>query len=240
VTRAHGNGLAGKIAVVTGGASGIGAAVVARLREENAKVAVIDVRRPPADDLFLECDVGDPRAVHAAVQRAAEILGSPTLGVHCAGIARDAVLWKIAEDDWNAVLSVNLTGAWALVSALTPHVRAAGEGSVVLVGSINGARGKIGQAAYAASKAGVVGLAKTAARELGRFGARVNVVAPGFVDTPMTASLPAEFRAKALAESVLGRAASVDDVAAPIVFLLSSAARHVTGHVLVVDGGQDM
>jgi NAD(P)-dependent dehydrogenase (short-subunit alcohol dehydrogenase family) len=150
------------------------------------------------------------------------------------------MLWKLHVEDWNAVLRVNLSGAWFLLRAMVPHMRAAGDGSVVLVGSINGARGKIGQSAYAASKAGVVGLAKSAARELGHFGVRVNVVAPGFVETPMTAPLADEFRAKAIAETSLGRVAHPDDVVGAILFLLSQSARHVTGHVLNVDGGQDM
>jgi NAD(P)-dependent dehydrogenase (short-subunit alcohol dehydrogenase family) len=137
---------------------------------------------------------------------------------------------------------VNLTGGWHLIRALLPHQRAAAPagGSVVLVGSINGRRGKVGQSAYAASKAGLVGLAKTAARELGRFGVRVNVVAPGFIDTPMTAVLAAEWRDKAIAETVLGRVGAPEDIAAAAAFLLSEDARHVTGQVLPVDGGQDI
>jgi len=237
---AHTTGLAGRVAVVTGGSSGIGAALVSRLRAHEVKVAVLDVRPAPYSDLSLEVDAGDAEAVHAAVQKAAFELGPPTLAVHCAGVTRDAVLWKLAPKDWDTVLRVNLSGAWYLLRALVPHLRAAGDGSVVFVGSINGARGKAGQAAYTASKAGVVGLAKTAARELGRYGVRVNVVAPGFVDTPMTAALSEEWRARAVAETALGRVATADDVAASIVFLLSHASRHVTGHVLNVDGGQDI
>lgn len=237
---AHTTGLAGRVAVVTGSASGIGAALVSRLRAHDVKVAGLDVKPSPFADLSLIVDAGDAEAVHEAVQKAAFELGPPTLGVHSAGITRDGMLWKMHVQDWDAVLRVNLSGAWYLLRALVPHLRAAGDGSVVLIGSINGARGKIGQSAYAASKAGVVGLAKTAARELGRFGVRVNVVAPGFVETPMTAPLAGQWRDKAIAETVLGRVAHVDDVVAAAVFLLSQGARHVTGHVLNVDGGQDM
>jgi NAD(P)-dependent dehydrogenase (short-subunit alcohol dehydrogenase family) len=237
---AHTTGLAGRVAIVTGGASGIGAALVSRLRAHDVKVATFDVRPAPFADLALEVDCGDFESVHAAVQKVAFELGPPTLAVHCAGITRDSMLWKLHVEDWDSVLRVNLSGSWFLLKALVPHLRAAGDGSVVLVGSINGARGKIGQAAYAASKAGVVGLAKTAARELGKFGVRVNVVAPGFVETPMTAPLAEEFRAKAISETSLGRVALPEDVVGPVVFLLSQAARHVTGHVLNVDGGQDM
>jgi acetoacetyl-CoA reductase/3-oxoacyl-[acyl-carrier protein] reductase len=172
--------------------------------------------------------------------RIAEELGPPLLGVHSAGVTRDAVLWKLPPSDWDLVLRVNLTGAFHLLRALAPFLREAGHGSVVLVGSINGLRGKAGQAAYAASKAGLVGLAKTSARELGARGVRVNVVAPGLADTPMIASLAPEWRDRARGESALGRIAAPEDVASAIVFLLSDAARHVTGQVLNVDGGQAM
>ncbi len=234
------DGLAGRVALVTGAASGIGAAVVRALAACDVRVAGVDLRHADGCAASVVADVGDADGVARAVDEVVERLGPPTLAVHAAGIARDAVHWKLPLDDWDAVLRVNLTGAFLLLRAVTPHVRTAGRGSVVLVGSINGRRGKFGQAAYAASKAGLVGLARTAAREVGRFGGRVNVVAPGMVDTPMTRDLPEEFRAKAAAESVLGRIATADEIAACVRFLLSDDARHVTGQVLAVDGGQDM
>jgi len=233
---------AGKVAVVTGAASGIGTAVARALELRGARVAGFDLAAAPLDavDLAIGVDVSDPDAVQRAVKRVADELGPPTLGVHSAGITRDGVLWKLAPEDFDAVLRVNLSGGFHLLRSLTPHIRAEGGGSVVLISSINGTRGKFGQSAYTASKAGLHGLAKTAARELGRFGGRVNVIAPGMVETPMTAGLAPEWRQRAVDETALGRIAAPADVAEPVVFLLSTAARHVTGQVLHVDGGQCM
>lgn len=231
-------GLSGQVAVVTGAASGIGAAVAAELTAAGVRVASLDVAPAAGCALSCTCDVSSEAAVEAAFALVTKELGAPRLAVHCAGITRDALLWKQSLADWEQVLRVNLTGGFLLVRAMFPHIRAAGAGSIVLVGSINGTRGKAGQGAYAASKAGLVGLAKTAAREIGRFGGRVNVVAPGMVDTPMTRALAPEWREKAAAEAVLGHIGEPADVARVISFLLSPAARHVTGQLLNVDGGQ--
>jgi acetoacetyl-CoA reductase/3-oxoacyl-[acyl-carrier protein] reductase len=227
-----------RVAIVTGAASGIGHAVARELQSRGVRVGGIDVQSASGCDACVQADVGDEDALRAAVADIAERLGPPTLAVHSAGIARDAMHWKLSLDDWNAVLRVNLTGAFLLLREITPHLRGHGGGALVFVSSINGKRGKIGQAAYAASKAGLVGLAKTAAREIGRFGGRVNVVSPGMVDTPMTAGLADEWRERAAAESVLGRIATPEEVAAVVRFLLSGHARHVTGQDLSVDGGQ--
>jgi acetoacetyl-CoA reductase/3-oxoacyl-[acyl-carrier protein] reductase len=144
----------------------------------------------------------------------------------------------MTDADWAEVLRVNLDSAFRLLRFAAVRMRAQKGGAVVLVGSINGERGKAGQANYAASKAGVIALARCAARELGRHGARVNVVNPGLIDTAMTAQLPADVRARAVDESALGRAGQPRDVAAAILFLCSAASAHVTGQVLRVDGGQ--
>ena len=232
--------LAGQVALVTGSASGIGAAVVDAFRAAGAEVASLDVNPRPerAGVLDLTVDVTDSIQVQDAVTTARDSLGRIDALVHCAGITRDAVHWKLDLENWNEVLDVNLTGSFLLLKSVIPVMRAQQGGSVVLLSSINGMRGKFGQANYSASKAGVIALARTAALEAGAFGIRVNAVAPGLVHTPMTEQLPAEVRQQALDRIPLGRAAEPDDVAGPILFLCSPLARHITGTVLRVDGGQ--
>lgn len=227
--------LAGQVAVVAGGAGAIGAAIAEHLTAAGARVFVLDVRSGPAETL--ECDVTNSAAVAEAIGAIDADAGRIDVVVHCAGITRDARLWKLTDDDWRAVMSANLDSAFYLLRATTPMLRRAG-GSVVMVSSINGERGKVGQAAYAASKAGMNALARTAARELGHFGVRVNVVAPGWVTTPMTSGLPAEVKARAQEESVLGRLGEPPDVARVVTFLSGALAAHITGQVIRVDGGQ--
>lgn len=207
-----------------------------------AGARVVSLDRPdrpaPGGALSRACDLTLSGDVQAAVDEAARAHGRIDVVVHCAGIARDARLRKLSDDDWRAVLAVNLDSAFYLLRAALPVMRAGGGGSAVLVSSINGQRGKAGQANYAASKAGLEALARTAAREAGSFGVRVNAVAPGWIDTPLTAGLSGELRRRALDESALGRLGTPDDVAGAVLFLCSDLARHVTGQVLRVDGGQ--
>ncbi|MCA8912394.1 MAG: SDR family oxidoreductase, partial [Planctomycetes bacterium] len=151
---------------------------------------------------------------------------------------RDGVVWKLSDEDWRSVIDVNLTGAFHLLRESVPLMRALGRGNIVNIASINGERGKFGQANYSASKAGLIGLTKSAARDCGRFGIRVNAVAPGLVDTEMTRVLPAEVRQRAVNESVLGRISSPLDVANCVMFLASAMAQQITGQVIRVDGGQ--
>ena len=232
--------LTGSTALVAGGSGGIGAAICAALQDAGASVAVADLpgRTAPPGVELLEADLADPRAASATVGTLLARHARLDVLVHCAGITRDAVIWKMDDEAWSDVLRVNLDSAFRLLRAAIPAMRAAGGGSIVLVSSINGERGKAGQANYAASKAGLNALARTAARECGRFGIRVNAVAPGFVETPMTAGLTAEVRERARAETVLGRLGAPEDVAAAVLFLASPMAAHVTGQVLRVDGGQ--
>jgi 3-oxoacyl-[acyl-carrier protein] reductase len=158
--------------------------------------------------------------------------------VGCAGLFRAGVLWKLTPEEWRSVLSVNLDGSYHFLRAVVPHLRETGGGSVVLTSAVNGERGSFGQANYAASNAGVIGLAKTAAKELGRFAVRVNVVAPGYIATPMTEAVSREIEEATVKETALGRIGDPKDVAGAILFLCSELASYVTGHVLRVDGGQ--
>lgn len=234
-----GGRLDGLVAVVAGGAGAIGAAIAHRLLQAGARVYALDVRR--GDDApgvtAVECELTASAQVTAAISRIDAEAGRIDILVHSAGVTRDARLWKLTDDDWRAVISTNLDSAFYLLRAATPMLRRAG-GSVVFVSSINGERGKVGQAAYAASKGGMNALAKTAARELGHFGIRVNVVAPGWITTPMTAKLPDEVRERAREDSALGRLGEPDDVGRVACFLAGPLASHITGQVVRVDGGQ--
>ncbi len=232
--------LVGRCALVTGAGGAIGAAVTSRLLTAGAAVHGLDREAcpPPAGAQHLPCDLRDPAAIRAALAATrADGVRFDTF-VHCAGITRDGVLWKLDATAWAEVIAVNLTSAFHLLAALAPDLRASGGGAVVLIASINGERGKFGQANYAASKAGLIGLAKSAAREFGRSAVRVNVVSPGWIETPMTADLPADARTTALAECALPRLGTAEDVAGVVHFLCSSLSAHVTGQVLRVDGGQ--
>lgn len=232
---------AGRHALVIGGSGGIGLAVVEAFSRAGAETTCIDLQAPPAtgpQTRYLEADVSDSAAVEAAIKSAVGPEGALDYVVYCAGITRDRVLWKLSDADWAQVLGVNLTGAFHVLRAVTPHLRARGGGAVVLVASINGERGKRGQANYAASKGGLIALGRTAARELGHFGVRVNMISPGLIMTPMTSALPEAALAKARAEAVLNRPGRPEDVANAALFLSSDLSAHITGQVLRVDGGQ--
>jgi len=243
--------LDGRVAVVAGAAGAIGASIARRLIEAGARVYGLDRPGRQAADApqssehsagrqptAIECDLTMDGEVQAAIAHVDREAGRLDIVVHAAGITRDARLWKLAPADWDAVLAANLTSAFLLLRAAVPVMRRTGGGSIVLVSSINGERGKIGQSAYAASKAGMNALARTSARELGGFNIRVNAVAPGWIDTPMTTGLPDDVRTRAVEESPLRRLGRPDDVARVVLFLASGLGHHVTGQVLRVDGGQ--
>jgi len=225
--------------LVTGAAGGIGAAAARALAAAGATVYGLDLEPGPGERArFIRADVTKAEEVTSAVERVVAETGRLDAVVAAAGILRDRVLWKMPLEDWRKVLAVNLDGSFHVLRAAVPAMReAGGGGSVVLVASINGERGKFGQANYAASKAGVIGLAKTAARELGAFGIRVNAVSPGYIDTAMTRGLPEDATRAAVEGSCLGRIGSPDEVASAILFLCSDLSAFVTGQVLRVDGG---
>lgn len=244
-------GLAGKVALVTGGASGIGAAVAARLAREGCDVAIVDLAGAPgAAEVvraveaagrrasFHAADVADFALAESVVAEVAGRLGRLDVLVCCAGVTDDAVSWKMTEAQWDRVLDVNLKGCFNYCRAAAARMKDAGAGRIVNVASINGLRGKFGQANYAASKGGMVALSKTLARELGRFGVTVNVIAPGMVRTGMTAALPHDVIEKAVGETLVGRLAEPSDCADVVAFLCGEGARHLTGQVVRVDGGQ--
>ena len=227
----------GRVAVVTGGARGIGLAITRALIAHGATVHVFDVAPGEAGDAyqFHQVNIADSASVAEAV---AKLPAKPTLVVNNAGITRDRSMINMSDDEWQSVLGVNLTGAFNVLRALAPGMREAGYGRIVNITSINGIRGKFGQANYSASKAGLIGLTKTLARELGPKGITVNAVAPGMVLTDMALALPEEFLAKAKSESVLPELAKPEDIANAVLFLLSDAARMITGEVIKVDAGQ--
>jgi 3-oxoacyl-[acyl-carrier protein] reductase len=158
--------------------------------------------------------------------------------VNNAGVNRDAVIGKMSEEQWDEALAINLKGYFNYIRAVAPLFKEQGSGKIVNITSINGLRGKFGQANYAAAKAGIVGLTKTVARELAKFNVNCNAVAPGLIETEMMKSAPEDVKQKALSEIVLGRLGAPEEVAWVVTFLCSEKARHVTGEVIKVDGGQ--
>lgn len=238
--------LSGKVALVTGGAGGIGLACARQLRENGARVAIADcdarrlarLRREFGSADLYETDVSDPGAARQVILDLTRRRGRLDLLVLAAGICRDAVLWKMSDEAWSRVIDVDLSGAGHFLRAAAPVLRSQRSGRVVIVSSINGRRGKFGQANYAAAKAGLVGLARSAAKELGPSGVTVNLVEPGFTETAMTAELPPQIRRKAIAETPLGRVGRAEDIANAVLFFVGPGASHVTGQSLAVDGGQ--
>jgi NAD(P)-dependent dehydrogenase (short-subunit alcohol dehydrogenase family) len=231
--------LDGKVAVVTGGSGAIGSAIIAELEEHGARAVSLDLARPASSAaLYQACDVGDDSSVSSALEAVRREHGRLDLVVHAAGISREGVVWKLAVEEWDVVQRVNLRGAFLLLRHAIPAMRAGDGGRIVLIGSINGSRGKFGTSAYSASKAGLIALAKSVAREVARFGILVNVVEPGWVLTPLTKSLPKAILDAALAESLVGRFVEPADVAAAVAFLCGPEARQITGQILRVDGGQ--
>ncbi len=243
--------LQNSVALVTGGSRGIGAAICLELArqgcdvalthlgdQENAeriRIAVVDLGRRVA---VFAADSADSTAANQVVAGTLAELGRLDFLVCNAGITRDAVVWKMTDKAWSDVLAVNLTGYFNYIREAARLFKDQRGGRIVNVTSINGLRGKYGQANYTAAKGGVIALTKTVARELGKFNVTVNAVAPGMVATEMAAALAPEFLETAIQETLVGRLAEPVDIARVVAFLCGEGARHITGEVIKVDGGQ--
>ncbi|MFI7528909.1 3-oxoacyl-ACP reductase FabG [Nocardia salmonicida] len=242
-------------AIVTGAARGIGAAVARRLAADGFAVAVIDLDEAAGKPVVAEieaaggraiaigADVADEAAVDSAVERVTAELGAPTVLVNNAGVLRDNLIFKMTADDWDTVMNVHLRGSFLMTRAVQKHMTKAGFGRIVNLSSTS-ALGNRGQANYAAAKAGLQGFTKTLAFELGKFGVTANAIAPGFIETEMTAATAArvgvpfeDFKAGAAAEIPVARTGVPDDIAHAVSFFVSEGAGFVSGQVLYVAGG---
>jgi 3-oxoacyl-[acyl-carrier protein] reductase len=241
--------LSGRVAVVTGAARGIGREIAGRLVAAGAAMAVVDVSDEAVAQTAAElsqagvtargyrCDVSSFEDVAAVGERVLADFGRIDILVNNAGITRDRLLVRMTAEDWGAVISVNLTGAFNFSKALAPAMLRQRSGSVVNIASVVGQMGNPGQANYAASKAGMIGLTKSLAREFGPRGVRVNAVAPGFIRTPMTDALTDEVQNQMKQAIPLGRFGETTDVANVVMFLVSDSSAYVTGQIINCDGG---
>jgi 3-oxoacyl-[acyl-carrier protein] reductase len=243
--------LEGKVAVVTGGTRGIGRAIALDLAANGADVALnyrksVDlaaelaetIRRMGRRALVIQADVSSFGDAQAMVQQVLDGFGRLDILINNAGMNWDGVVWKMTEEQWDRVIEVDLKGTFNYTRAATPIFRDQRAGKIVNITSINGLRGKFGQTNYSAAKAGVIGFTKACARDLGRYGVNVNSVAPGLIETEMVKEAPETVREMALAEIVLGRLGLPEEVAYVVTFLCTEKARHITGQVIQVDGGQ--
>ena len=241
----------GKAAMVTGAASGIGRACALEFARGGADVVLVDVAGEVAlaqvENLLKAAggrvvsfcaDVSEHARARAVVEESVARLGRLDILVNAAGTTADAPLWEMTEEQWRRVMDVNIKGAFSYTQAAARFFRVRRAGKIVNVASVEAMRSRFGLANYAASKAGLVALTRSAAAELGRYNVNVNAVAPGFIRTPLVERLPEKIKEQAVRESALGRMGEPEDVAHAIAFLCSERARHITGALLVVDGGQ--
>ena len=234
-----------QVVVVTGASRGIGKVIATAFAAEGAKVACVDITLEGAQETANElsgakafaCDVSQSESVNALFKAIGDEMGTPHVLVNNAGITRDNLLMLLKDEDWASVLNVNLTGAFNCIRAASRPMMKARYGRIVNISSVIGLHGGAGQANYSASKAGLIGLTMSVAKELGSRGIACNAVAPGFIESAMTANLPADFRDRVAKDSPAGRLGTADDVAVAVLFLASKEASYITGQVLTVDGG---
>ncbi|KOP70171.1 3-oxoacyl-ACP synthase [Lysinibacillus sp. FJAT-14745] len=234
-----------KIAIITGAANGIGYAAAERFIEEGAFVVIADFNEDAGvlaaqhlgdQALFVQVDVADRESVKNLVATVIEQMGRVDILVNNAGITRDAMLTKMTEDQFHQVLDVNLTGVFHCTQEVIPHMVAAGGGKIINTSSVSGVYGNVGQTNYAATKAAIIGMTKTWAKELGRKGINVNAVAPGFTETDMVKKMPENVLAQMRSIVPLQRLGTPRDIANAYLFLASDEASYVHGHTLHVDG----
>jgi 3-oxoacyl-[acyl-carrier protein] reductase len=242
--------LSGKAAVVTGGSRGIGRAIALRLARQGADVAfsyrgnqaaadeaVREVEALGHKAVAVQGDATDPASAEALVKAALEAFGKVDILVNNAGITRDDLIMRMTSDMWREVLETNLFGAFYAIKAVTRPMLKARAGRIVNITSVSGQAGQMGQANYSSAKAGLIGLTKATARELASRGITCNAVAPGFVLTELTESLPDDLKAQITERTPLGRFGTPEEIADAVAFLASDEARYITGQVLAVDGG---
>ncbi len=241
--------LAGEIALITGASRGIGAAIVASFAAAGAKVVGTATSEAGASGISatlgdngrgVVLNIADNDSVQAAIAEIQKIEGSPTILVNNAGITRDNLLMRMKPDEWDDVLSTNLSGVFRMCKPCVRGMMKARKGRIINIASVIGIMGNAGQSNYAAAKAGIIGFSKSLAREIGSRNITVNVVAPGFIDTDMTRVLPEDQREAMLSQVPLGRLGEGDDIATAVLFLASRAGSYITGETLHVNGGMLM
>ena len=238
--------LTGRVALVTGSTRGIGRAIAQTLAACGARVAVVGRDQSRADAVAAEvgagaqgfaCDIADTAQVTALVERVEQAFGAIDILVNNAGLTRDNILLRLKDDDWDAVINANLRGAFATIRAVTRSMMKRRWGRIINISSVVGITGNRGQANYAASKAGLIGLTKSVAKEFASRNILANVIAPGFIATDMTDAMTPEARETLSRQIPLERLGTAQDVANAVAFLASEQAAYITGQVLVVDGG---
>ena len=241
--------LKGKIALVTGAAQGIGRAIALLLAQKGADIVISDINLEKAEEMAKEIealgrkamaikvDVANTNDVERMVEAILERFGQIDILVNNAGIAKDKLILRMTEEDWDSVLNVNMKGTFNCTKAVIKHMSKQRKGKIVNIASVVGEMGNVGQANYSASKAGVIGFTKTIAREFAQRGINVNAIAPGYIETPMTEALPEKVKEELRRMIPMERLGRPEDVAQAVLFLVSEATSYITGQVLNVNGG---